>query len=64
MNGDSHKAASVTVTEGPDARLDEAALSAASRWGTVDEIIGEYGGPRLEDAYLKVMRGAVTEVAP
>lgn len=32
--------------------------------GTVDEIIGEYGGPRLEDAYLKVMRGAVTEVAP
>ena len=35
MNGDSHKAASVTVTEGPDARLDEAALSAASRRGTV-----------------------------
>jgi ABC-2 type transport system ATP-binding protein len=29
--------------------------------GTVDEIISEYGGPRLEDAYLKVMRGAVTE---
>lgn len=30
--------------------------------GTVDDIIGEYGGLRLEDAYLKVMRGAVTEV--
>ena len=26
------------------------------------ELIDEHGGPRLEDAYLRVMRGAVTEV--
>lgn len=32
--------------------------------GTVPEIIDRYGGPRLEDAYLRVMRGAVTEVSP
>jgi ABC-2 type transport system ATP-binding protein len=31
--------------------------------GTVTELIDEHGGPRLEDAYLRVMRGAVTEVA-
>jgi ABC-2 type transport system ATP-binding protein len=30
--------------------------------GTVTELIDEHGGPRLEDAYLRVMRGAVTEV--
>lgn len=28
--------------------------------GTVPEIIDRFGGPRLEDAYLRVMRGAVT----
>jgi hypothetical protein len=25
--------------------------------GTVPELVGRYGGPRLEDAYLSVMRG-------
>jgi ABC-2 type transport system ATP-binding protein len=30
--------------------------------GTVTELIDRHGGPRLEDAYLRVMRGAVTEV--
>jgi ABC-2 type transport system ATP-binding protein len=32
--------------------------------GTVTEIIDRFGGPRLEDAYLQVMRGAAAEVAP
>ena len=32
--------------------------------GTVPEIIDRYGGPRLEDAYLRVMRGAVAEASP
>lgn len=31
--------------------------------GTVPEIIDRYGGPRLEDAYLRVMRGAAGVVA-
>ncbi len=36
--------------------------------GTVEEIIARFGGPRLEDAYLRVMHGAmhgaVSEVTP
>ena len=32
--------------------------------GTVTEIIDRFGGPRLEDAYLRVMRGAGAGVAP
>jgi ABC-2 type transport system permease protein len=35
MIGDSHPGEPVTVTDGPDARLDEAALRAASRRGTL-----------------------------
>ena len=32
--------------------------------GTVTEIIDRFGGPRLEDAYLQVMRGVAAGVAP
>ena len=32
--------------------------------GTVTEIIDRFGGPRLEDAYLQVMRGSASGVAP
>ncbi|MBU6364404.1 MAG: ABC transporter ATP-binding protein, partial [Acidobacteria bacterium] len=30
--------------------------------GTVPELIDRFGGPRLEDAYLRVMRGAAAGV--